>query len=392
MKTIAFITSIANSVANFRGALIRDLVARGDRVLALAPDWDETQRALTRACGAEPIDISLERAGMRPLRDLRDAARLRRQLDDLKPDVTFSYFAKPVIYGTLAARAARVPRRIAMIEGLGFVFTEGDGAQTARRRALRVAAMGLYRLALGAAHRVILLNRDDAAQFVEARLVDPVKVEILGGIGVDLDVFDAAPPLPGPPVFLMVARLLREKGVREYVRAAEQVRARHPQARFVLLGGRDPNPGGLTEAEVDAIVQGGIVEWQGQVDDVPRWIRNASVFVLPSYREGVPRSTQEAMAMGRPIVTTTAVGCRETVEEGINGFMVPPRDANALAAAMTRLIEQPTLIPVMGAASRAMAKARFDVHAINRRLIAIIDEDTPQQTRPLMVASPPPSD
>ncbi|WP_066480548.1 MULTISPECIES: glycosyltransferase family 4 protein [unclassified Sphingomonas] len=373
MKTIAFITNNGSTVGNFRGDLIRELAARGDHVLALAPDWDEPQRAVARACGAEPVDFSLDRVGLRPLRDLRDTARLWRQLDALKPDIVFGYFVKPVIYGMLAARAAGVRRRIAMIEGLGFVFTEGEGATTLKRRALRTAATTLYRLGLGAAHRVVMLNRDDARQFIDAGMVDAAKVTVLGGIGVDLDRFSAPPPVAGPPVFLMVARLLREKGVREYVRAAARVRAQAPGARFILLGGRDLNPGGLSADEIDAMVADGIVEWHGHVDNVADWIRDASVFVLPSYREGVPRSTQEAMAMARPVVTTSAVGCRETVEEGVNGFMVPPRDAEALAAAMMRFVDQPGLIPAMGAASRAMAEARFDVREINRRLIAIID-------------------
>ena len=179
-------------------------------------------------------------------------------------------------------------------------------------------------------------------------------------------------PVPAQPVtFLLAARLLREKGIVEYAHAARQVKQLHPEVRFVLLGGLDPNPGGLREAEISAWVTEGILEWPGHVAVKP-WLAKTSVCVLPSYREGLPRSTQEAMAMGRPVITTDAPGCRDTVQEGVNGYLVPVRDVAALAQAMLRFVNNPSLIEPMGHASRRMAEANFDVRQINARLIKIL--------------------
>lgn len=366
-KTIALIAHHAGSLLNFRGDWIQGLCASGARVLCLAPDYLDEDRAAVRRLGAEPIDYGLQRTGMNPVRDLRDAWALVRLLRRLRPDVTFAFSTKPVIYGSLAAWAARVPRRVAMIEGVGFVFTDGDRPLGWKRRILRRVVGGLYRLALSRTHRVIFLNPDDRREFVERGLAPADRAVVLGGIGVDLDAWAPVPPVREPVTFLLVARLLREKGIVEYVAAAREVRGRHPGVRFLLLGGLDSNPGGLGRAEVQSWVDEGILEWPGHVEVRP-WMMRASVFVLPSWREGVPRSTQEAMAMGRPVITTDAPGCRETVEDGVNGYRVPVRDAQALAQAMLRFVRDPGRIESMGAASRRLAEDRFDVRRVNARL------------------------
>lgn len=373
--SIAIVTSIAYSLPNFRGALIAALIERGLRVYALAPDYDDKTRAAVLKLGAEPVDFPLERTGMRPLRDLRDMFRLAALFRRLRPDVVFCYFIKPVIYGSLAARRARVPRRYAMIAGLGYVYTAGVGKMGWRRRLLRGMVSRLYRFALARCSKVFFQNQDDLGQFAAAGLIEPDKAILLKGSGVDLAHFAPAQPVPSPVVFLLMARLLREKGIGEYVEAARLVRASPAgaAARFVLLGGRDPNPGGFTQAEVDAWTAEGVIEWHDHVDDVRPWIAASSVYVLPSYREGKPRSTQEAMAMARPVITTDVPGCRDTVEEGVNGFLVPPRDAAALAAAMQRFIADPALVVTMGRESRRLAAAHFDVHVINGTILRAMD-------------------
>ena len=179
-------------------------------------------------------------------------------------------------------------------------------------------------------------------------------------------------PTPGvsPPItFLLAARLLREKGIVEYAEAARIVKSKYPDTRFILLGSVDPNPGSLNAEEVSKWVTERLLEWPGHVP-VKSWMTQASVYVLPSYREGVPRSTQEAMAMGRAVITTDAPGCRETVVDGLNGFLVPVRDSVALAEAMMRFIKQPALIETMGKASRMLAEERFDVHKVNAIMLA----------------------
>jgi len=175
-----------------------------------------------------------------------------------------------------------------------------------------------------------------------------------------------------PITFTLAARLLREKGIVEFAQAAQRIKQHYPNTRFLLLGRLDTNPGALREHEVRQWAEAGILEWHGHVPDVRPYFAQTSVYVLPSYREGVPRSTQEAMAMARPVITTDAPGCRETVIDGVNGFLVPPRDVDALVRAMERFILQPELIITMGQASRKLAEERFDVHKINQRILAVM--------------------
>jgi len=371
MKTIAIISIQAFSLVNFRGPLIQALVDSGTKVYALASDYDDALRQQIKALGAEPLDYEFYRTGMNPLRDGVDMIKLALVLRCLQPDVTLSYFIKPVIFGTLAAWLARVPHRVAMIEGLGYVFTDNGEVWSRKRCLLRASVSWLYRLALSRAHRVIFLNKDDIAEFINADLVDEAKVSCLGGIGIDLKEWSATPSCIEPITFLLAARLLREKGIVQYADAARLVKAQYPAVRFVLLGGLDPNPGGFQQAEVQVWVDEGLLEWPGHVP-VKSWLEQTSVYVLPSYREGVPRSTQEAMAMGRAVITTDVPGCRETVDDGVNGFLVPVRDVSALAAAMLRFIEAPELIETMGQESRRLAEERFDVHMINAKLLEVL--------------------
>lgn len=372
MKSIVIISSQAFSLINFRGQLIGDLVRAGIKVFALAPDYDASLREQVVKLGAEPIDFRISRTGMNPFHDICDTFRLASLLRKLRPEVMLGYFIKPVIFGTLAAWMARVPRRIAMIEGLGYVFTPAGVSLPLHRQVLRTVVSLLYRFSLSRARRVIFLNRDDIDEFVQRDIVNRSKIVHLKGIGVDLNKWVFVPPVCAPVTFILVARLLREKGVHEYVAAARRIKADDASVRFVLLGGLDLNPGGLAESEVRAWVDEGLLEWPGHVDVAP-WMAQASVFVLPSYREGLPRSTQEAMAMGRAVITTDVPGCRETVVDGVNGFLVPARDENALAQAMRKFVKDPSLIASMGRESYQMAVDRFDVHVINRQLIEVLD-------------------
>jgi glycosyltransferase involved in cell wall biosynthesis len=368
IRSLALIGNSAHSMINFRGALIADLVGAGLRVHALAPDYDEATRASVRALGAEPVDFSLDRAGMKPWRDLIDMVRLAATLRRLAPDAMLSYFVKPVIYGSLAGLVARVPRRFALVAGLGILFGEEAGGGA---RLLRAAVSLLYALGFAACARVFFQNEEDVAHFVERGLIAPAKPCRVNGTGVDLARLRPAPPVTRPVRFLLMARLLRAKGIVDYAEAARLVRAAHPTAEFVLLGGLDPNPDALPRALVEQWVADGLIDWHGHVDDVAPILARCSVYVLPSYyREGVPRSSQEAMAMAKPIITTNATGCRETVLDGVSGILVPARDPAALAAAMTRFIAAPALIGAMGRESRALAERRFDVRRINAEMLA----------------------
>lgn len=370
LNNIVIVGNQAFSLLNFRGALIEELVARGHSVFAIAPNIDAEAARSLKSLGAVPVEISLSRTGLNPVSDLVSLVRLWRQLRRIRPTVVLSYAAKPAIYGTLAAWLACVPRRFAMIEGLGYVFTAREH-DTFATRTLRRTVKVLFGIALRRASRVFFLNDDDLAEFSAMGLVTPQQAVNIGGIGVDLSVWEPAEPVYSPMTFTFVGRLLRDKGLNEFIEAARRVKSEYPSTRFLVVGGLDDNPESIGEKDVRDWVAEGLIDWPGHVPVRP-WLAQTSVFVLPSYREGVPRSTQEAMAMARPVITTDAPGCRETVIEGRNGFLVPPRDAGALADAMRKFVLEPNLVMDMGRESRILAQERFDVHKVNACMMKIM--------------------
>lgn len=366
---LAFISSQAFSIINFRGPLVQTLVNSGVTVYALAPDYDNASRSAVRGLGAVPVDYLMARTGMNPLQDMFGIFRLVFQLRKLKLDAAFTYFIKPVIYGSIAARLAAVPKRFAMIEGAGYVFAD-EVRLAFYRRLLRSIVTLLYRMALNQVDRVFMLNPDDKELFVNQKMVAAKNVYLLDGIGLDLDHYQIVEVFPKQTCFILIARLIKEKGIYDYVEAARKIKMLHPEVRFVLVGNVDLNPSSIAKSVIHEWVSEGVIEWPGVVDDVRPWIAQASVFVLPSYyREGLPRSIQEAMAMGRPIITTDSPGCRQTVEHGVNGFLVSAHDSDALAEAMMNFVRQPGLVVAMGVESRRMAEKRFDVRKINDEIL-----------------------
>lgn len=370
-SSIAIVTTQAFSMVNFRGELIRALVQQGVKVWALAPDYTDQHKQALVQLGAVPVDIPMSRSGLNPLADLLGLWFLYRWFVRQRPQVVLNYFMKPLIYGTLAAWLAGVRRRVCMIEGLGFAFTQGQTRPTFKRQILRRIAVGLYGLSLRQAHKIIFLNPDDAAEFQALGLARTSQSYVLGGIGVDLDDWAAKPLALKPLTFIMVARLLKDKGVIEYVQAARRIKRLYPQVRFLLLGDVDTNPDSLSASTVSDWVQEKLLEWPGHVPVKP-WLEQSDVFVLPSYREGVPRSTQEAMAMGRPVITTNVPGCRETVVDGDNGYLIPAQNVDALFEAMQKCIVQADLLPLMGRRSRQIAEDKFNMRVINQTLIYLL--------------------
>jgi len=368
-KRVAIISVKARSLIGFRGPLIKTLVERGRRVFALAPDFDANTRKEITAMGAEPVDITMARAGMNPFVDVLDTLRLSKVLRRISPDITLGYYIKPVIFGTIAAGMARVPHRVAMIEGLGFVYTQDTNKLSKKKKLLRFLVSWLYRFALKRSHKIAFLNPDDIEDFIRWGLVNSDKVVEIGGIGVDLDEWRPKKATRDQIRFLFIGRLLREKGIEQFVEAARIVKKLVPAAEFVALGDVDVNPSAVSTAQMQAWVAEGLIIWPGHVPVRP-WLERSSVFVLPSYREGMPRSTQEAMAMGLPVITTDVPGCRQTVEDGVNGFLVPVRNAEALAGAMLRFIERPELIEIMGREGRRLAEERFDVNKVNEVIMS----------------------
>lgn len=368
---IIIIGSAPRSLLNFRGPLLKQLVDEGHQVIALAHQATDTIRSGIRKLGVECQDIPVERSSLNPFQDLILLHRLMQVFRHHKPDAVLCYTIKPVIWGGLAARLTGVPHYHAMITGLGYAFVEGGGW---KQRLVQRVASGLYRKALAKADTVFFQNPDDEQEFHKRNLLKSTQRTLqVNGSGVDLAHFKDA-PLPNAPIFLVLARLIGDKGIREYSEAARQLKAEYPEARFLLGGRFDSNPSSaITQEEVTEWEQTGHIEYLGNLEDVRPAIASSSVYVLPSYyREGVPRSILEAMAMGRPIITTDAPGCRETVVEGSNGFLVEHRSVKSLVSAMRRFIEDPDLKNKMGEASLKQARVKYDVHAVNEAIISHI--------------------
>jgi glycosyltransferase involved in cell wall biosynthesis len=321
------------------------------------------------ALGAQFRSYHVQRNGLNPMRDIQTFFALRKLFHELKPDIVLAYTIKPVIWGGLAARGLKAVSFFALIPGLGFAF-QGTGMM---RKVLTKTVASFYRASLKNANGVIFQNPENRDEFINRHIARPEKCSVVAGSGVDLLHFSEADFPESAPTFLCIARLLGEKGLREYAQAAQIVKQRYPDAVFRLLGSADPSPDGIPLTEIHEWQNKRFVEYLGVTDDVRPYLYDSHIFVLPSfYGEGLPRSILEAMAVGRPILTTDNVGCKETVVQGENGFLVPVRDAEALAERMIWFIEHRDQWQRMGQASRRMAEERFDVHTINTQLLSIL--------------------
>lgn len=364
--TFLLIASFADSILSFRGPLLDALLARGLSVHVAAPDLpaDSPMRQRLEARGILVHDIPLRRTGTNPLADATTLLHLWQLMRRIHPQFVLGYTIKPVIYGSLAALLAQVPRRFALVTGLGYLF-QSEVDQGDNRGRLRALVQPLYALALRCTHKVFLQNPDDQALFRTLGILQPETPSVVvNGSGVDVAEYDVA-PLPEAPHFLLIARLLGDKGVREYAEAARRIRAQYPQAVFSLVGWIDETPDAIAQQELDGWVADGTCNYLGRLSDVRPAIAACTVYVLPSYHEGTPRTVLEAMAMGRAIITTDAPGCRETVVDGDNGFLVPVKAVDELAAAMQRFIEEPDLATRMGVRARQIAEEKYDVHRVN---------------------------
>jgi len=339
------------NIVNFRTGLIRRLKAEGYVPVVLAP-YDPAGDARIRDFEAEWIVVDIERSGLNPFSDFALLLKYRRILKRLRPCAYLGFTIKPNIYGSIAARGLRIPV-IANISGLGTAFI--------RRGPLLTLVSGLYRFALRRAALVFFQNPDDRALFIERRLVQPDKARLLPGSGVDLQRFAPGPLPEGPVTFLFIGRILGDKGVRELVKAAQSLLQQGLEVRVQLLGPTDEgNRTSIMRAELERWMSDGVIEYLGETDDVRPFIEKATAVVLPSYREGLPRSLLEAGAMGRPLIATDVPGCREVVEDGVNGMLCAVRDSASLAQSMKRFAELPLEErSAMGSASRRKIETKF---------------------------------
>ena len=367
MKVLV-LSSLAFSLVNFRGALLAEMRRHGHEVLAVAPDRDPEVEAGLATLGIKLEIVPMQRAGTNPFSDLKTLFAYWRLLRRERPDVVLAYTQKPIIYAGMAARLFGKTRFHALMSGLGHLFSED-----ARDRVLvRGIFSRLYRSALKNAVTVFVFNRDDRADMIAAGIIGPQhNVLQVPGSGVDTRHFAAKPVEEGPMTFLMMGRLMRDKGVYDFLEAARIVRRRHPDVRFQLLGRpEDSNRTGISAEEVRRLSVEYPVEFLAETRDVRPYLAGCSVFVLPSYyREGLPRTILEAMATGRAIITTDMPGCRDPIEPGGNGFVVPPKSPVALADAMCRLVIDPDLLTRMSLRSRQLAEQIYDVGLVNRILL-----------------------
>ena len=346
------------------GELLKSLVQRGITVVVVAP-LDEHARWLEES-GIRCVDVSLSQHGMNPAGELRSLLALGWILLREKPDTLFNFSIKPVIYGSLVARVLRLPKVYSMITGLGYVFIEGGVPKGLLRRFV----VALYRLSLRDNRTVFFQNEHDKELFERHRIVSEERTCVLPGTGIDTSGYSPGEPRNGDLRFVMATRLIVEKGVREYVEAARALRKASGRVEFLLAGPIEGSPSAIGIEEIRSWQAEGVIEYVGSLEDIRPLLHGADVLVLPSYyREGLPRSLVEAMACGLAVITTDWPGCRDCVEDGINGILVPPRDPRALEDAMRRLIEKPDLARTMGKRGRATAVERYSVDKVNGQIM-----------------------
>lgn len=367
---ITVIASYAPSLINFRGELLKSFEKLGFEMLLMAPGLSFELLKPLSLKQAQVMNLPMERNGINPFKDLETSYLIWRCLRQFSPDIVLAYTVKPVIYGSIAAYLAGVPKRYALLTGLGSTFTVGSRTPSH----VTWIITQLYRFSLRHNTAVIFQNPDDEKLFRQEEILpSQIKSYVVNGSGVDLQMFSPS-ALPKSPSFLLMARLILGKGIREYVAAAKQIRLKYPEARFYLAGSIDSNPTAISRYELEEWMDAGTIEYLGYLNDVRPAISKCSIYVLPSfYREGVPRSILEAMAMGRGIITTDTPGCRETVIEGINGYLVSVQDVEALATSMEKLIVYPELQHQFGQASRRIVEEKYDVHKVNQQMLQAMD-------------------
>lgn len=357
-KTILFLFNAG--AIDLRSHLLQKFLKEAYSVKCVLPmaDIEEWKRKLP---GVHWVPCNaFSRMSMGLLNNLKTLKSLYALIKQEKPECVFLGNVKPNIYGGLAARFLGIRHIYGLVSGLGYAFIEEPGL---KRKIARYVCMFLYKLSFKGFSKVFFQNRDDCELFVRQKLIHPDKALVVPGTGVDLDMFHPK-PLPERLTFFMAARLIKEKGVFHYVEAASQLKLKYPESRFVLGGGIDSNPSAITQDQLNACSRA--VEYMGYCSNMEEQINASSVFVYPSYyREGVPRSLLEALACGRPVITTDSVGCKETVVHQRNGLKVDPRSTEALVQAMEFIIQNPQVLEPMGQESRRLAEKKFDIHAVN---------------------------
>lgn len=359
-KVVAVLSSHTPSLFWFRMDMMKEFIDRGWNVFALANEDEELWTEKFKEYGIEYRKIEVQRNGVNPFKDLKTLISIKKQLGLIKPDKIFTFQAKTVIYGAIAANMLGITEVYPLIAGMGSVFLRNDF----KTRIVRLILTGEYRFAMKRCPAVFFQNHDDEEIFRHQGIINKQKVVLLHGSGVSTEKFTVS-PVPIPPVFLCISRLIRDKGVGEYLEACRLLHKTHPQIRCLLVGPYDTNPSAIKEDGLKKYISDGSIEYFGETDDVRPFLAQSSVFVLPSYREGTPKTNLEAMACGRPVITTDAPGCKETVVDQENGFLVPIKDVKAIVDKMEWFICHSEEMEIMGSKGRQMAEEIFDVKKVD---------------------------
>lgn len=373
-KRILIVASFAYSLTNFRGDLIKCLIKHGFTVYTAAPEYEEDvyQRLINK--GAKPINFKLERTGLNPIKDFISILELKSIIKTNNIDLVFPYTIKPVIYSSIAARLSKTPV-ISLITGLGYAFT----GLTSKARSLQKVSEFLYKISIRKNKVVVFQNEDDYAFFLDRKILKKSnKVAIVSGSGVNLNKYKYRVNTKSTDDirFLLVARLIEEKGITLFVNAATILKKKYPNAEFHIIGMSAKSPSAIKLENLYNLHKKGVIIFHGEQKNVQEHLYKSDVFVLPSYyREGTPRSILEALSVGLPIITTKTPGCKETVKENYNGILINPKKIEDLIIAMDFFLSNTDKIKEMGINSRKYAEERFDVDIIDDDLLAIINEE-----------------
>lgn len=364
---ILITTARTQTIKWFREDMIRYFIDQGHEVYVIGEAAGDTWKDYFIELSVTYLVVPFDRNGVNPVHDLATIGKLLGYIREIEPDIVFSYLAKAIAITGFALRKFPDIAFYPLVAGLGSIIY----GSTVRDRIIRLLVLVLYKMAFRRADTVILQNVDNRDYLVQRRIVSESKTAVVNGSGVNLCKFRRH-PVPDEPVFLFIGRLLRDKGIREYIDAASILKSKYHHAVFRIVGSLDTNPSSLTAAELDEYTSRGSIEYCGETDDVRPYINACSVLVLPSYHEGVPKAVLEAMSVGRMIITTNAPGCKDTTVPNENGLLVEARDTGALLSAMEYAINNPQERRRMGEASRRIAEKKFDVRVINESLASIM--------------------
>lgn len=360
---VAVLSSFTTSLFWFRIDMMKDFQKKGCEVLAVGDGPESEWAGKFAELGIRYRQIPVQRNGTNPLRDLATLRALTGLLREEKPDKIFAYQAKTVIYGGIAASLNGIREFYPLIAGVGSLFLSNGTKQKIIRKILVTE----YKLGMRHAPNVFFQNKDDLKVFTDHKILPESKAVMLHGSGVNVEKFMPA-QLPGTPGFLCISRLIRDKGVMEYLEAAQKLHQRCPEVKCVLVGPYDTNPSAIQPEDLRPFIDDGSVVYVGEQKDVQPFLKDCTAFVLPSYHEGTPKTVLEAMACGRPAITTDAPGCRETVTDGVNGYLVPVKNVDAIVAAMEKILNDPEKTEKMAKTARKIAEDVYDVHKINQKI------------------------